>query len=239
MGIFDKFASKEELIKALESEIEEMDDADGTAYYRLADRGTIRSKYNEEVDNARKQRNLKQEAQAKYDSLLKERERDLVELEELRKFKPDDMKANLQRYIDQSAESASRIRALEEQLAPLKKENEAYKKREQRAVIETALVEAAHKMNCVESAMRDVKRLAPMFHLSENGVPLSEDGKTVSEVVKSEIEQSPHWLKRSQGGGSASGYGVSSKGYSQSKFQEALKSNDFAAILANAPRLEL
>lgn len=50
--------------------------------------------------------------------------------------------------------------------------------------IETELVENAAKLNCCETAMRDVKRLAPMFHLNDAGVAVTDDGKLVVEVLQ-------------------------------------------------------
>ena len=64
-----------------------------------------------------------------------------------------------------------------------------------------------------------------------------EDQKLVSEVLDEEIALSPHWLQPSQGGGAnPSPTGNVSN---EAKFQQALKGNDFDAVLANAPRVQV
>lgn len=238
MGIFDEFNDKDELIKALTSEIQEVRNSDGVIAYRLQNRDadTYRAKYEAEVRNAKSQREKKQEAESKLAELTAQHEKDLIELKQLREMNPDDLKSTLQKYVDQTAEATAKIKALEKELVPLRAANEEYKAKETRQKIEAELVETARKMNCCETAMRDVKRLAPLFHITETGVIMSNDNKLVLEVLQSEIEQSPHWLKRSQSGGSSSG---GAQMTSEAKFRDALKANDFAAALANAPRQQI
>ena len=238
MGIFDEYTDKEALLKDLTAEIQESQNAEGVKVYKLLNRDadTYRSKYEAEVRNAKSQREKKQEAESKLAELTVQHEKDLVELQQLREMNPADLKTTLQKYVDQTAESTAKIKALEKELAPLRAANEEYKARETRQKIEAELVETARKMNCCETAMRDVKRLAPMFHISESGVIVSNDNKLIPEVLQAEIEQSPHWLKRSQSGGSGAG-GVQMT--SEAKFREALKGSDFATVLANAPRQQI
>ena len=238
MNIFTDYKSKDELLKDVATEILETQNDSGETVYRLQNRDadTYRAKFEAEVKNAKSQREKKQEAEARLAELTKENERNLVELNQLREMNPADLKSTLQKYVDQTAESSAKIKALEKELEPLRAANEAYKARETREIIEKELVATARKMNCSEPAMRDVKRLAPMFRVGEGGVVISNDGKLVAEVLQAELEQSPHWLKRSQGAGSNPGSAPLSN---EAKFREALKGKSFADVLSNAPRQQV
>lgn len=234
--IFEDFSDKQSLIDAVASAIVEAQNDDGTTVYRIPnkDAETFKAKYEAEVRNAKNQREKKQEAEAKLAELGAQHEKDAIELQQLRELNPADLKATLQKYVDQTAESTKKIRELEQELVPLREANQKYQDRERRTQIENELVSAALKLNCCETALRDVKRLAPLFVINEAGLVVSKDGnRLVQEVLQEEIEQSPHWLKRSQSAGSNPGTGALT---SEAKFREALKGNDFAAVLANAPR---
>lgn len=238
MSIFDEYKSKDDLLKDIELEVIETKNTAGETVYRLQnkDADTYRAKYDAEVKNAKSQREKKQEAEAKLAELNALREKDLIELQELRAMNPADLKTTLQKYVDQTAESSAKIKALEKELEPLRVQNKEYKAREIRERIESELVTQARKMNCCETALRDVKRLAPLFKIDENGIVITKDNKLVVQVLQEEIEHSPHWLKRSQSGGANPGNGTLS---SEAKFREALKGKDFAAVLANAPRQQV
>ena len=235
MSIFDGYESKEALLKDVEAAISEETNEDGATVYRLPNKiaDALKAKFDAEVKNAKSQREKKQEAEAKLAELSQLREKDLLELEELRKANPQEMRTTLQRYVDETSQARSKIKALEKELEPLRKQNEEFKAKEVRAKIEDELVSNALKMNCCETALRDVRRLAPMFHLNEAGVAMTDDGKLVVEVLQDEVEKSPHWLKRSQSANAAPGQLPVS---SEARFREALKGNDFAAVLASAPR---
>ena len=238
MSIFDEYRSKDDLLKDIALEVIETKNDDGDTVYRLInkDADTFRAKYDAEVKNAKSQREKKQEAEAKLAELNALREKDLIELKELRAMNPADLKTTLQKYVDQTAESSAKIKALEKELEPLRIANKEYKAREIREKIESELIEQARKMNCCESALRDVKRLAPMFHIDDNGIIVTKDNKLVVQVLQDEIEHSPHWLKRSQSGGANPGNGHLSN---EAKFREALKGNDYSAVLMNAPRQQV
>lgn len=236
MGIFDGYETKEELLREVEALIAEDTNADGATVYRLPNKpaDALRAKFEAEVKNAKSQREKKQEAEARLAELTQAREKDLLELEELRKANPRETRTALQRYVEQTAQYKSEIEALRNELDPLRKQNAEYREREVRAQIESELVDNALKMNCCETALRDVKRLAPMFRLNEAGVATTEDGRLVVEVLQDEIEKSPHWLKRSQS--AAASPSVGSGGSMESRFREALKGNSFAEVIGNAPR---
>lgn len=237
MNIFDEYKSKEDLLRDISAEIIESQTDDGEKVYKLQNRQaeTLRAKFDAEVKNAKSQREKKQEAEAKLAEIQAQREKDLVELQQLRELNPADLKTTLEKYVSQTAESTARIKALEKELEPLRAANAEYKAKEIRAKIETELVETARKLNCCETAMRDVRRLAPMFHISESGLVVTKDNKIVADVLAEEIEHSPHWLKRSQGAGSSPGGQLTS----EARFREALKGRDFSAVLANAPRSQV
>lgn len=235
MNIFDSYDNKDALMRDIESEITEETNDDGATVFRLQNKvaDALKAKFEAEVKNAKSQREKKQDAEAKLQELTQLREKDLLELEELRKANPKELKVMLQRYVDETTSAKERIHALERELEPLREQNAAFKAREIREKIENELVSNAVKMNCCETALRDVKRLAPMFKLNDAGVATTDDGKLVVEVLQEEIEKSPHWLKRSQSANaSPSATGVSS----EAKFRDALKGSSFLDVINNAPR---
>lgn len=238
MNIFDSYDNKEALMRDIESEITEETNDEGATIFRLQNKvaDALKAKFDAEVKNAKSQREKKQDAEAKLAELTQLREKDLLELEELRKANPKELKTTLQRYVDETTSAKERIQALEKELQPLREQNAAFKAREIREKIENELVTNAIKMNCCETALRDVKRLAPMFKLNDAGVATTDDGKLVVEVLQEEIEKSPHWLKRSQSANaSPSAAGMSS----EAKFREALKGKSFIDVLENAPRMNM
>ena len=181
MNIFDGYESKEALLRDIESEITEETNDDGATIFRLQNKvaDAFKAKFDAEVKNAKSQREKKQEAEAKLQELTQLREKDLLELEELRKANPKELKTTLQRYVDETTSAKERIQALERELQPLREQNAAFKAREVREKIENELVTNAIKMNCCETALRDVKRLAPMFHLNDAGVATTSGNSTV------------------------------------------------------------
>ena len=236
-SIFEEHASREELLRAAEQAITETTGADGGATYRIADpeRDAWKSRLETESRNAARELKLRQDAEAKLARYEAERETQHAELERLRAAAPADLRETLKRYAEQSASSKAKIEALEAELAPLREENAAYRERETRAKIEAQLVDAARKLNCRESALRDVKRLAPMFKLDAAGFASTEDAKTAEEVLREEIALSPHWLDRSQGGAADAGLDAQ-VATSRERFAQALRGNDFAEALRHAPR---
>lgn len=238
MNIFDAYQSRESLLKDIEAAIVEEQGEDGATVFRLPNKvaEALKAKYDAEVKNAKSQREKKQDAESRLAELTELRNKELLELEELRKTNPSDLRSTLQKYVEETTQARGKIMALEQELKPLRAQNEEFKAKETRRRIEAELVENATKLNCCETAMRDVKRLAPMFHLNDAGVAVTDDGKLVVEVLQEEVEKSPHWLKRSQGGGSRSG---TSTGSMESRFQEALRGSSFHDVIANAPRQNL
>ena len=238
MGIFNDYTDKDALLKDIAAEIIESQNDKGETVFRLQNSvaDTFKTKYENEVKNAKSQREKKQEAEAKLAEALAAREKDAIELEQLRALNPADLKATLQKYVDQSAEASAKIKSLEKELVPLREKAQEYEARETRSKIEAELVENARKMNCCDTALRDVKRLAPLFHITESGVIMSNDNRLVTEVLQAEIEQSPHWLKRSQSAGANPGSGSLS---SEAKYQEARKNGDYSGMIANAPRIPI
>ncbi len=239
MGKFSDFASKEELLKAIEAKIVETQNDDGETVYSLLneDADNYRLKYEAEVKNAQKQRNGKQKAEQELAEAVAEKEELTRQVEELNKLNPSDLKETIQRYVSQTSELTRRNKELEAEIGPLREANDAYRRKETTAKIEEALVESAKKMDCCDSALRDVKRLASAFEINEAGLIVSKDNQQlVDEVLEEEIKHSPHWLKRSLSAGTnPPNAGMSN----EAKFREALKGDDFGAVLANAPTIPI
>ncbi len=204
MNLFDEFTDRSELLRAIESEIIEAPNADGVTAYRIANREADALKAKCEAANraAAREEKKRRELELKLDETLRKNAENDLTLERLRaeSGKSRDTDDALRRYVDLTNAARARAAQLEAEIIPLREENARYKERETRREIERQLVEAAKKMDCCESALRDVRRLAPQFALNDDGLAVTEDSKLVAEVLAEEIALSPHWLNRSQGG---------------------------------------
>ncbi len=243
MGLFDEYGSREELLSALDSAIIERRDEKGGAVWRLADeeRDALARRCEAASRLAERNRRHNEELEERLAKAERDRAATAAELERLRTSGTgtpgDDVQATLRRYAEQTRASQSKAAALEAELAPLREENARYKERETRRAIESQLVDAARKLDCCETALRDVKRLAPMFRLNDDGLAVAEDARVVEEVLRDEIALSPHWLNRSQGG--AASPGSERDAYSdRERFQAAIARGDFADAIRCAPRTE-
>ncbi len=241
MGKFTEFSSKEELIAAIEAEIVETQNDDGVTVYSLnnKDAENYRAKYEAEVKNSQAQRKNKQAAEKELAEMRALNESLAEQVEELNKLNPEDLRKSLQQYVNEKTELAKKIKELQAEVEPLREENAAFKAEKTTATIKKALLEEARKRNCRDSALRDVERLAGDFIVDPDTdlIVREKDQKLVSEVLDEEIALSPHWLQPSQGGGAnPSPTGNVSN---EAKFQQALKGNDFDAVLANAPRVQV
>lgn len=241
MGIFDEYSSREELLSAVESAISQRDDGERGAVWRLVDdeRDALKRRCETATRGLERARKRGDELESKLAQADQERATIAAELERLRNAarSPEDVQATLNRYAQQASASQSKVAALEAQLAPLREENARYKERETRREIERQLVEAARRLDCCETAMRDVKRLAPMFRVNEDGIAVTEDAKLVSEVLREELALSPHWLNRSRGGAADPGSERDAFG-ARERFQNALERGDFDDVVRYAPRAD-
>ncbi|MGI6401867.1 MAG: hypothetical protein ACOX0A_07145 [Thermoguttaceae bacterium] len=235
MSIYDDYNSREELLGALESAITKREDGK----WRLADdeREALTKRCETFSRNAAQYQRRGEELESQLARAERERATAVAELERLRGVGTDgnDLNAALRRYAEQASASESKAAALEAELAPLREENARYKERETRRTIEAQLVDEARKLDCCESALRDVKRLAPIFKLDEAGVAVAEDARRVAEVLRDEIALSPHWLSRSRGSGASPGAERDAYGASE-RFQDAMRRGDFADVIRYAPR---
>ncbi|MBQ9812975.1 MAG: hypothetical protein IJM54_06645 [Thermoguttaceae bacterium] len=238
--IFNVYASREELDKALDAAIEQSTDESGKSVFRL--RNVAADEYLAQRDAAERKAaaeiKRREELEKKLQALVDERADVDAELERLRAdaVEPGELRAAIQRYADHASASRARAAALEAEIKPLREENAAYKERETRAAIEAQLVETARKLNCCESALRDVKRLAPMFKLNDEGVAQTQDMRSVEETLKEELALSPHWLNRSQGAAASAGSVDANSYANRERFQRALEGTNFADVLTYAPR---
>ncbi len=239
MNAYDEYETREELMRALESQIAQTSLEDGRTVYRLRNNelDALRAKYDAATRSVDSESKRRREIETRLNALTQERAETLAELERAKAevASPNELRDALRKSVEQANASKARVVALEAELKPLREENDAYKKRETRAKIESQLVDAARKMNCCETALRDVKRLAPLFRLNEAGVAVTDDDKLVVEILQEELALSPHWLSRSQGSAASSGK-LDSPFDSREKFLEAMEKNDFVAVLRNAPR---
>ena len=241
MNLNEEYDDRDALLRALDSNILETKGEDGATRFRWNDpeRAAMKRKLDLAARDVERERNRRAQLESALADSERERRRDADELERLRATsgaEPDAAK----RWMDQATAARAKAAALEAQLEPLRAQLQRFKEREERAAVESQLVDAARKLNCCESALRDVKRLAPLFKLNDEGVALSEDAKLVSEVLQEEIALSPHWLKRSQGGDAEPGELPAPRAADDARFRDALADPDvpFADLLRLAPRLD-
>ena len=238
MNIYDQYKTREELLDALDSQIVAQRNSDGETTFSLRD--SQLQKLRAQVQDALRRRDDAEARREEIEKKLEETTRRRQEVDEqiaqlrAQTESPNDMRDALRRYMEQDAVSRAKIAELEARIKPLKDENDAFRARETTRTIERQLVDAAKKLNCCSTAMRDVKRLAPMFHLNEAGIALTDENKLVAEVLQEELEQSPHWLDRSQGAQASAG--LADPIGSQERFERALNGDNFYEVLRNAPR---
>ncbi len=234
MNVYDDYATREELLAALEGAITRRDGADGGSVWRFdgSTRDAMTRRLESASQSAAEERRRREDAETKLRAAERSRDEAASELARLREERGAVAGASAEESRRRFAEQ---IAALEAQLAPLKEENARYKERETRAAIEAQLVDAARKMDCCESALRDVRRLADSMRLDDAGRAVDRDSRGVDEVLREEIALSPHWLKRSRGGNASPGVDAPSQG-SRERFLDALKRGDFADALRFAPK---
>lgn len=227
MGLYDDYATRDEALAALGSALAERD-----GRWRLVDaeRDEERERLEAARSEARRARRQSEELKARLDRTERERDDAVARLE--RAGATNDAGAPNRR----AEEARTRIAALEAELAPLREENARYKEREARREIEKQLVDAARRLDCCETAMRDVKRLAPMFRLNEEGLAVAEDSRLAADVLRDEIALAPHWLNRSRGADASPG--SERDAYDAAgRFQDAMRRGDFADVVRFAPRV--
>lgn len=239
MGIYDSFNSKEELLAAVDKIIEEESTDDGKATFRIVntEAETLRAKWQAEIENAKKQRAEKQRLGAELNALQGEYNSQKEAFEQLRALKPDEMKAKLDSYLLEVGGYKKTIAEYESEIVPLRERIGQYEARERRDKIESELVACAKRLDVADAALRDVRRLAPMFKIREDGIVCDSDGRLVAEVLEAELQESPHWLKRSQGAGAGAATPTGPKNR-ESLYADAKARGDMAAMLAFAPRIE-
>lgn len=240
MNAFDEYSSREELLRAAQESIGETIGPDGKRVFQLRDDNidALRTKYENAVRELAQEKRMRAEAERRSQDFAAKHADETAELERLRAetAAPNELRETLRRYMAQSNESRAKLTALEAELQPLREENAAYKAKETRAAIEAQLVEQARKLNCCESAMRDVKRLASEFRLDAAGNAVGLDSRSVEETLRAELQFSPHWLNRSQGAeATGNGSGTNARN-DRELFAKALRENDFIEALKHAPR---
>ncbi len=246
--VFGEFENRGELAQGVESSIDERVDSKGETARDLRNPSaeTRRPKYETSERNGAqgpetaRTREPKQQFQnwELPKTQFKDWELELIANSRTNRTAPE-LRAELELYDMQRNEFLRKLETLEAELEPLRAENAAYKAREIQSQIESQLVSAARKLGCCETALRDVKRLAPMFKLGEDGLARTEDSRLAEEALADEVKLSPHWLKRSQGVAATSG-NLDPNGYADSeRFRAALERDDFAEALRYAPRTKV
>lgn len=249
MGIFDQFASKEELLKAVESAIQSQTvKAEGengapgkeTEVFFLANESQgladeLKTKYDTEVKNAQSLRKRAQTAEAQVAELKQENARLVATNEEFSKYNPEKQRDEINRLLAEVGQLKADNKGLSEQSDKLHKTIAEFQTKENDRIIEKALVDEATKLGVRPEAMRDVMFRRSMLEVSDIGtVQTKEDGVPIADFLKSEFDASPLWHPQSQGGGSNPGTG-NGRPDSTTLYQEAKSKGDIQGMLANAP----
>ncbi len=227
--IFNPYSSREELDRAIDEAVEKTTDDAGNDVFRLRNRDAEEylAKLNEAERRVDVEIKRREELEKKCKALVEER----VETTD-----DGELRASVKRYAERAAANAAKVAALEAEIKPLREEIAIRKERENRATVEAQIVDAARKLDCCESALRDAKRLAPMFKLDDAGVASTRDGRSVEDALKEELALSPHWLNRSKGAAASAGTVDDVGTTSRERFQRALEGTNFADVLNFAPR---
>ena len=211
MDVYDDYATREELMSALEGAITRRDAGNGSFVWRFdaTTRDAMTRRYESASQSAAQERRRREEAEAQLRDAQESRDATAAELARLR---------------EERGAGAGGIA-----------EESRRRYAEQIAAIEAQLGDAARKMDCCETALRDVRRLADALRLDETGRAGDRDSRSVEDVLREEIALSPHWLKRSRGVDASPGVDSPSQG-SRERFLDAMKRGDFADALRYAPK---
>ena len=252
MGIFDKFASRDELLKAVEAAIqsekvtqEGEDGAPGkeTEVFFLSNEAQsladeLKTKYDAEVKNAQNMRKRAQTAETQIAELKQENARLLATNEEFTKYNPEKQRNEINRLLEEVGNLKADNKGLVEQSEKLNKVIAEFRTKENDRIIEKALIDEATKLGIRAEAMRDVMYRRSMLEVSDIGtVQTKGDGIPVADFLKSEFDASPLWHPVSQGGGSNPG-NSNGKIDNTVLFQQAREKGDVGAMLANAPEFK-
>ena len=252
MGIFDKFDSREELLRAVgeaivtetsaEAEGEDGEMSGGTERYylendALAELDELRAKCESQHDECDRLRALLTAAESRAGQLVKENARLAATNEEFSNYNPEKQRDEINRLLEEVGRLKADNNGLAEQIEPLNRLIADYKRKEDERTIDQALIDEAARLGVRPEAMRDVMFRRSMLTVSDIGtVQTKEGGIGVAEFMKSEYDASPLWHPQSLGGGSAPG--AASKADSGELYREALRKKDFEGMLANAPEFK-
>ncbi|MBQ1864869.1 MAG: hypothetical protein II150_09850, partial [Thermoguttaceae bacterium] len=116
-NIFNDYASREALLRDVESAIAETTDGQGNPAFRLtgAAADELRAQRDELTRRADEEANARRELEEKLRAVAKERAREAAELERLRAEagNPDELRATLRRYVDEANAGRAKLAALE------------------------------------------------------------------------------------------------------------------------------
>ena len=228
-----KFGSREELIKALDAEIEVSEENGGTVY-------SIDGGIGREAAQSQGYRQRAQKAEKERDQAVLELSRVTAEMEEVEKLNPHGQKEVISGLTKEIAALKVENKKLTEEREPLRTKLGDYEKRETTRTIERALEEAATEIGVRKEALRDVRRLASLLKVdSETGEVSTTDGNVpVRDFVQSEFTASPHWSPTSTGGGSNPGTAPGGKIDTKILREQARKEGDIEAMLGYTPFVE-
>ena len=245
MNIFEKFDSREELLRAVEESIvsEPAEGPEGSAerFYlknaAAAEADGLRAQIESEAEGARQLRLRLTAAEARAEQLAKENARLAATNEEFSNYNPEKQRDEIKRLLEEVGRLKADNCGLAEQIEPLNRLIADYKRKEDERTIEQALIDEAARLGVRPEAMRDVMFRRSMLEVSDLGtVCTKEGGIGVAEFMKSEYDASPLWHPVSRGGGSSPG--ADAKADSGELYREAIRNKDFEGMLANAPEFK-
>lgn len=242
MSIFDRFNSKEELLKAVESAItsqtvQNPETGESTDYFTLADEPfrELKQKFDTAVKDNQNYRKRAQTAETRVSELEKECSRLQSINDEYSAFNPEKQREEINKQIQIIGTLKSQNEELSKKIEPLTEIIADYKAKENNRLIEQALVDEAAKLGVRPEAMRDVLFRRSLLEVSDIGTIQTKEGAVpIADFMKSEYEASPLWHPVSAGGGSNPGTADNTLS-SDALYQQAKKNGDLAGMFANAP----
>lgn len=178
-----------------------------------------------------------------FKSKMEDAEAKIVELESrLAAISGDDSQSNsrelrekLDKVLLENTELLEAQPELERVINELRIENEQYRRHATMVKIKEALHDEAKRLGIRVEAIRDVERLAPEFTVDDSGNVVSNNGRSVHEVLEAEKILSPHWLPASRGGGSSPG---DYQANGNDLFEQARQEHDLRGMIAHAPTID-
>ncbi len=238
MSIYDIFPTREALIEELTKSIQTKTNDEGEETFFIENAlGDLKAKFDSEVKQSQSYRHRAQEAENKIKEIEREISRLTMTNEELSKLNPEKQREQIMDLTKQIGSLKADKEELEKSIVPLNERIHGYEKKETQRTIESELRNTAVELGIRSEAMRDVLLRSSGLTIGETGLVQTPDGVMLRDYLKSELENSPHWLPPSKGGGSSPGNSAA-KLDNEALYEQAKAKGDFATMIGTAKTFE-